>query len=286
MKKTVIGMAFIMSFLTLSLLTLSAVTFFGATESKADSVLSKTKEYRYFVERGGGVEIREYIGKKKKVTVPAKIDGKDVVSVGGFSGTNVTSVTIPDSVTSIGNSVFAGCEKLKKAKLSKKIKTIPCYAFSGCNSLTTIKMSDKVSIIEDNAFANCGELKTIGNLTLTEVGRSAFKNCKKLAGTFTLDSSIEEIPDDSFNNCKKLTFRIPDKDLKVGVRAFAGCPGISEKYISPDIHAGAYAGCTNIDTVIIKDDNVVEENGIYYSKDRIISLKYRKSPSTVQNVSL
>ena len=256
MKKVMIGIAFIMAVLMLSF----------ATDSEA--MTKKTKEYRYDVNENGDVEIIKYTGKKKKVTVPARIDGKDVVFVEGFRYTHVTNVTIPDSVMSIGDSAFEGCKKLKKVKLSKKITTIPWDAFRNCDSLTTVNMSGNISKIGYYAFQNCGELLSVGDLTLKEIEWNAFENCKKLAGTITLDSSIENIPDYCFYHCKKLDFRIPDKDWKVGEFAFAGCPKISKRYLSPDVSADAYAGCANIDTVIVKDDNVVEENGIYYSKDK------------------
>ena len=267
-------MAFVMSALTLP-----ALTSWGGTYTEAKTKTTEAKEYQYDVKEDG-VKITKYTGKKKKVTVPAKIDGKDVVSVTGFSSTHVTNVTIPNSVTSIGGGVFRNCKKLKKVKLSKKITTIPREAFWGCNSLTTVNRADNVSEVEYRAVTDCGELKSVGNLTLTEIGYEAFSNCKKLTGTFTLDSTIEKIQSGSFNNCKKLAFRIPDKDLKVGEFAFAGCPNISGKYISPDVSASAYAGCTNIDTVTVKDDNVVEENGIYYSQDRKTLIYVRPDSET------
>lgn len=257
-KRVMIGKAFVMLILAMSVL-----TFWGATESKAKT---KTTEYLYYVDSDGGVNIRGYIGKKKKVTIPAKIDGRDVVSIKGLN-ISLTSVTIPNSVTSIEGGIFWNCKKLEKVKLSKNITTIPARAFKGCDSLTTVNRSANVSKIEFQAFADCGKLKSVGDLTLTEIGYEAFSNCKKLTGTFTLDSSIEEIPGGSFYNCKKLALRIPDKDLKVGEFAFAGCM-VSTRYISPDVNVSAYAGCTNVDSVVVKDDNVVEENGIYYSKDR------------------
>ena len=265
MKKAMIGMALIMSAFVFS----CGIGLKGRADTgEHEFYKAKTKEYQYYV-RDGVVEIEKYIGKKKKVTVPEKIEGKCVVSIRNcFYRTSVSSVTVPDSISAMNSRAFYNCKKLKKVKLSKKITTIPSGAFMGCTSLTKVSMSSSVSEIGDKAFWNCGALTSVGDLTLKKIGRRAFENCIKLKGTITLDSSLEKISYGSFCNCKKLSFRFPDKDLTVYDLAFAGCRTISKRYISPNISAGAYAACTNIDTVVVKDDNVIEENGVYYTKDR------------------
>ena len=101
---------------------------------------------------------------------------------------NAKSVTIPDTVkmngvtykvTSIGNSAFNGCKKLKKVTLGKNITSIGDKAFYKCSALTKITIPSKVKKIGKSAFQNCKKLKSITikttKLTSKKVGKNAFK---------------------------------------------------------------------------------------------------------------
>lgn len=253
---------------------LSVLAVFTGESSQAKSVIKKTKNYKYTVEKGN-ISIIKYIGKKNSVSIPEKIKGKTVVSVQGFSHTRVSSVVIPKSVVSIEPMAFQNCKNLKKVKLSKQVKKIPDYAFMGCDSLQKISLSKQVTLVGAGAFENCKNLETVGDLKLSGIGSSAFKNCEKLADKIMLDSTLAEIPEYSFYNCKKLTFEIAEKSWKIGAFAFANCPKITVKYIGSSVSESAYAGCRNISKVECEDENVIEQDGLYYNKDKTILVYVR-----------
>ena len=110
--------------------------------------------------------------------------GNSVTSIGqrafyGCSG--LTSIEIPNSVTSIGNSAFDGCSGLTSIEIPNSVTSIGNSAFDGCSSLTSIEIPNSVTSIGNSAFWNCSSLASvsIGN-SVTSIGHHAFFNCNSL----------------------------------------------------------------------------------------------------------
>ena len=116
-----------------------------------------------------------------------------------------TSVTIPDSVTEIGNNAFSYCTSLTSITIPDSVTSIGSSAFSYCTSLTSITIPDSVTSIGYNAFEDCHSLTsvTIGN-GVTSIGESAFIRCSSLTSITIPDSAIE-IGDWAFSYCDSLT---------------------------------------------------------------------------------
>ena len=160
-------------------------------------------EYRY-VQRLGGMEITKYLGNEKIVNIPAEIEGKPVVSVGGFSKSNVTSVTIPDGVKEIGTEAFSWCTELTTVEVPDSVTKIYNCAFLQCRKLQSVRIPDGVTSIENSAFSDCQELPEI-----------------------TIPNSVTEIKQNAFSRCFALkSIEIPDSVTSIGVNAFASCFGL------------------------------------------------------------
>ena len=109
------------------------------------------------------------LGKKDSMTfvIPHEIDGKPVreLTVEFFNGSPnakwAEKIVIPDSVTSIGDLAFAGCESLTSVEIPDSVTSIGDYVFAGCESLTSVEIPDSVTSIGDYAFSGCNKLKTI-----------------------------------------------------------------------------------------------------------------------------
>ena len=108
-----------------------------------------------------------YEGEKNKVVIPKKIKNEetyyDVTSIGehafhnfGLPGfpdySSLTSIEIPDSVTSIGESAFSDCSSLTSIEIPNSVTSIGEWAFSDCSSLTSIEIPDSVTSIGEHAF--------------------------------------------------------------------------------------------------------------------------------------
>ena len=97
------------------------------------------RDYQYVLLDDGTIEITNYKGNADRLTIPAKIAGKTVTSIGYYafySCDSLTSVSIPDSVTSIGDYAFSFCGSLTSVSIPDSVTSIGDYAFAGCGSLT------------------------------------------------------------------------------------------------------------------------------------------------------
>ena len=133
-------------------------------------------------------ELRDYIDENsiKEFTVP---DGVTSIGESAFKDCiSLTSITIPDSVTSIGSSAFDGCKSLASIEIPDTVMSISDYAFYDCTSLTSITIPDSVTSIGSSAFAGCISLESvmIGN-DVTSIGVSAFYGCTSLDGVYISD---------------------------------------------------------------------------------------------------
>ena len=156
-----------------------------------------------FILNNTAVIVIRYKGTAADVTIPSRYKGIPVTMIdhAAFHNSAVTSVTIPDSVTSIHDSAFAYCSsltnisipnsvtaigsfafecctKLESITLPSSLLTISEFLFYDCSQLTTIHIPDSVSSIQTYAFYNCGKLETIRiPVSVTSIGSYAFDDC-------------------------------------------------------------------------------------------------------------
>jgi hypothetical protein len=161
--------------------------------------------------------------------------------------------SIPDSVTSIGDTAFWGCSSLASVTIPDSVTSIASGAFYGCSSLTSVTISDSVTSLGDHAFAYCSSLTsvTIGN-SVTSIENGAFYGCSRLTNV-TIPESVTSIGDDAFNRCSSLTsVTIPDSVTSLGGAAFASCSGLTSVTI-PDsvtsIGRGAFIACSRLTSI-------------------------------------
>lgn len=112
----------------------------------------------------GGVTLSNYAGDETQVNIPAQVFGVPVkkISDNAFvSKTSITSVTIPNSVTSIGNGAFGNCFNLANITVPNSVTSIGSFAFDGCTALTTVVIPNSVNSIGDDAFLNTVALTSI-----------------------------------------------------------------------------------------------------------------------------
>ena len=125
----------------------------------------------------------KYNGAAADVTIPSRYQGKPVTTIGhaAFFNSAVTSVTIPDSVTSISDSAFINCPQLTNISIPNSVTYIGFSAFNSCTSLKSITLPSSLSTIQSYAFCNCGNLETIRiPVSVTSIGNNAFADCPSL----------------------------------------------------------------------------------------------------------
>lgn len=135
------------------------------------------------------------------VSIPDSVTSIGQTAFGGC--TSLTSVIIPNSVTSISNYAFASCSGLTSVTIGSGVTSIGTAAFGSCTGLTSVIIPNSVASIGDSAFGDCSSLTsiTIGN-GVTSIGNSAFARCSDLTSIISLAATAPTIQYDTFLNIK------------------------------------------------------------------------------------
>jgi hypothetical protein len=198
-----------------------------------------------------GIEGQAFYGctSLASVTIP-----NSVISIGreAFSGcSSLVSVTIPDSVTSIGLEAFGYCSSLVNVTIPNSVTSIGSFAFSGCASLASITIPDSVTG-DINGFGGCDRLANviIGN-NVTSI--NGFEDCKSLT-SITIGNRVTTIGIRAFYGCKLKNVIIPDSVTVIEARAFEGNPLVNVIIGSgvTDIKIMAFGRCGYLSRVEFK----------------------------------
>ena len=152
----------------------------------------------YYNEYQGDVVIPE------EVTIMNRTRKVTRINSDAFRSCNVTSVTIPNSVKSIGGSAFYGCHLMTSVTIGNSVTSIGGSAFYGCEALTSITIPNSVTSIENTTFSDCRALTsiTIPN-SVTRIGANAFDHCTGLT-SITIGCGLTNIEEKAFIYCKGL----------------------------------------------------------------------------------
>ena len=230
--------------------------------------------YKYSLDEDGNATITGYSGSVSALAIPQTIDGHKVVAIGegAFKGTCLVNVTIPDTVTVIGDSAFENCDNLKNVKISENLKKLGMMAFGNCDALTEIEIPKNITTVAYNEFYNpvrgpftgSNSLQTVvfeegmtwlpGYIlagcsgfttvkipeTVTEIGKGAFRDCSRLE-SITIPDTVTMIGDSAFENCDNLkNVKISENLKKLGMMAFGNCDALTEVKIPKSITTVIY----------------------------------------------
>jgi len=214
----------------------------AACEDSTDD--GSNNDYDY-TESNGKITITKYKGTGGNVTVPSNIDGKPVASIGNqaFSDSGITSITIPDSVTSIGDEAFFQCRNLSSVTIGNGIKSIGDYAFYLCTSLTNITMQGSVTSIGQQAFWQCTSLTSVSiPSSVTAIKRGTFQYCSSLTSV-SIPNSVTTIEKEAFSSCTSFTsITIPSSVNTIEEGAFSGCTNLTNVTFQGTINKNNFNG--------------------------------------------
>lgn len=160
----------------------SNLTIQSGNPAVEDAVNAQLFDFKFILNDTAVIVIR-YKGTAADVTIPSRYKGKPVTTIGhaAFFNSAVTSVTIPDSVTSISDEAFINCPKLTNISIPNSVTYIGFSAFSSCTSLKSITLPSSLSFISGALFLGCSQLTTIHiPVSVTSIGNNAFADCPSL----------------------------------------------------------------------------------------------------------
>ena len=238
-------------------------------------------QWTYIVENGGAtITASTATG---DVTIPSKLGGYAVKQVGngsfpsvfGLPSNPVTSVVIPDSVTSIGDYLFSGFSSLTSVTLGNSVHSIGRFAFTSCN-LTSVTFPNSVTSIGDYAFNSCASLTSLAiPNSITSINEGAFSGCAALT-SLIIPNSVTSIMESAFELCSGLTsVTFGNSVTSIGLGAFRFCSALTTLTIPnsvTSIEPQAFMNCTNLSSVIISSSVTNIGENAFQGCNRITSI--------------
>ena len=170
-----------------------------------------------------------------------------------YNKSTLKSVTIGNSVTSIGESAFEGCTGLTSITIPNSVTSIGRYAFRDCSGLTSITIPNSVTSIGERAFYNCTSLASIEiPNSVTSIGSYAFSGCSGLTSV-TIGEGVTSIFYNAFDYCNKLE-KIYLNTATVG-RWFEDITSIKEIVLGSNVTSigySAFYGCSGLTSIHLK----------------------------------
>ena len=213
---------------------------------------------------------------------------------------NVTGdVTIPSGVVYIGRAAFVGCSNVTSISIPNSVTNIMTNAFSGCQ-ITSIDIPNSVTILGDSILANCRQLESanipegltgtgkgtfyycikLEHVTIpmgvTTIGEGSFSYCFKL-DSFNIPNSVTSIENNAFGSTILSTINIPDNVVSIGADAFVLCRQATSATIGSsvtEIGSEAFAYCKNLTSLTCKASipPTIADSSTFTSVDKTIPL--------------
>lgn len=286
------------------------------------SISKESGVYKYSISNGEAIIIDFIQGNSSEITIPSYLDGYPVTKIQdeAFLASLLTSITIPDTVKSIGNYAFYGSNSLKKIYIPKSVTKIGDFAFASCNLLNSINVDDENSkyhsidgvlyskdkktllccpswkkqtlftipnnVVEiyDSAFCGCRLIKNITIPdTVTTIGNKAFYKCYGLT-TISMGKNVKTIGDSAFAGCTSLkNINLPDSIINIGAHAFeeSGVKNIVLPTGITKINNHTFSKCKSLEKIIIPQSvEVIGEKAFFYC----FALKMIQIPEGVKEI--
>ncbi|MBR4544996.1 MAG: leucine-rich repeat protein [Oscillibacter sp.] len=213
-----------------------------------------------------------------------------VTSIGDYAFDNcsgLTSITIPQGVTSIGKDAFFYCSGLTSITIPSSVTNIESSAFNGCSGLTSITIPSGVTSIKSNTFHNCRGLTSITIPDgVTSIGDDAFSNCRGLT-SITIPDGVTSIGNNAFHTCSALTsVTIPGSVTSIGNHAFHNCSGLTRVTIPQGVTSigeFTFYNCSGLTSITIPSGVTSIGKGVFRNCSGLTSVTIPGSVTSIED---
>lgn len=201
-----------------------------------------------------GNVLRDYRGKDTEVTIP-----NTVTKIGDFAFRDcdlIEKIIIPENVTVIGPYAFQYCNNLKTVIFPSKMKSIGAYAFSNCTNLSSeVMIPNGITQINQSLFSNCSNLPKISlPKGIERIHSKAFSDCEKLTEV-SLQEGLKDIDNSAFYSCSNLIkIKLPTTVLNINDFAFSKCSSLKDIILPRNLNSigeSAFSDCSGLVKIVI-----------------------------------
>ena len=208
---------------------------------------------------------------------------------------SLKQITIPDTVTYIGEESFCGCASLQEIIIPDSVAAIGRYSLSECYNLKSVKFPEEIKTLPEGIFLECYSLSNIViPESVEKIGHSAFAKCYALTD-FTIPKSVKEIDSYAFSYCYTLTEIIMPESVETwGAGVFQNCTQLQSVTLPKNIKiipGWMFSGCLSLHEIVFPES--VEElgyNAFYDCEIQEIlipeNVKAIKSKAFAKNIAL
>ncbi len=198
---------------------------------------------------------------------------------------SLTTINIPDIVTSMGYGCFTGCSSLASINIPSSVTDLGEMCFYGCSKLTTVTIPESVTSLNTACFQSCHNLVSI-NLpqTITSIGDYCFVGCSSLT-SINIPESVTSIGDGCFSACSSLTSIILPKSItKLGSGFFDHCSNLKSVLIPESVTSlgdGCFWCCSSLISIVIPDSVTSLGKECFFGCTSLTSISIPNSISSI-----
>ena len=240
---------------------------------------------------GWNVTITGYVGTETDIVIPDRITAKPVTAIGDrafYGNWKITSVDMPNTITSIGKNAFGDCIALKTIRISNNAASIGDDCFYGCVKLADVSLPDSVTELGESAFSSCNALKTVTlGKNIREIKKNTFLRCG--IEKITLPAGLETLGGSAFADCARLkSITIPGGVYAIGEAAFLRCNALVDVVIKDGVSLigeDAFRECESLASITIPGSCKTVGEGAFMRCKKLLSAELKDGVVTISSAA-